>query len=339
LGTYPESSLLWLGAFGADVEVDPASELTASRAGEIDWLAAAGDVVEADEPVALLGQRQIAHSAAQLAIDESQLTLRLRAVRWNHREKKAGLERQIEEVRSRIRKLEMTPEERQLLGAEMERRIEEQRGELNRQIEEINEKLDPEHLAEELRLELAQLEQDVRRARFDHEELIRSMEVHAEHDGVLEIDLEGYVRANQVIGRIRRSGHAVVALQVVDPEIRSEPPDSLVITVVGPDGTPRQGRFNRIDRGYGGRLSAVTYFFDLSADDGGDLPTELTGERMATVYRQLPQPARIVPKSQLLFAHAAEINRLGWAGFMKTIYPEARILHIGPQAIAMVPES
>lgn len=339
LAGYPESARLWLGSFGAEVEVDPATDLLPSRPGEVRWLAESGAAVEDGQPVALMGGRQIEQSAAQLAIDESQVGVRKRNVEWSHRDKLAGIERQVDEFRSRLAKLEMTPQERELIGDALMRRLAGERLQIERQITELEEKMDPLHHEEELRLELAQIDQDIGRARLDHEELLRSMEILAEHDGVVEIDFNGYARANQVIGRIRRTGHALVTLQVLDPEIRAEPPETLVVTVTGPDGVTHEGGFLRVERGLGGRLAPASYLFDLTADGDGELSPDLSGERMATLYKVLPQPARIVTKSPLLFGHAEAINRLGWAGFLKTVWPEARILHIGPQSIAVVPES
>lgn len=336
LDSFPESDRVWLGSFGAEVEVDPASEIIASRSGDIHWLAENGETVEEGQVFALMSHRQIRQSAAQLEIDEAKLPARRRSAIWSHREKRVGLQRQLEELHARQAKVELTPEERRLIGSALLARIEAERAQLGEQIADLEEQLSPEFLDEELRLELAQMDHDIERARLEHDELVKSMQIIAEHEGILEIESTGYVRANDVIGHVRRSGYAIVTVQMTDPDVRAENPGTLGIAVMGPDGRVHRGVFNKSMRGNGGRMSGVTYVFDLNGDTtGGPPPRELAGERMAIIEKMLPDKARIIPKSPLLFSHPEEINRLGWARFLQDTWPGTQVAYIGPNSVAL----
>jgi hypothetical protein len=339
LDSYPLSDRVWLGSFGADVEVDPAVELTPSRSGDLHWLLEDGERIAEGGAVALMGYQQIRNSAAQLEIDKARLPIRRRTAIASNREKKAGIQRQIDELHSRLAKTDLTPAEREIIGENLARRVEVERKQIESQIGNLGEQLTPEWIDEELRLELEQLEHDLVRSQLEHDELVRSMEIIAENDGILEIEKSGYVRPPEVVGHIRRTGHAVVAVPIADPDVRAEVPENLVITVSGPDGSRYDGVFTGLERGPGGRFATTTYFFDLRPGaDGAVPPPELSGERMATIHRLLPEQARIVTKSPLLFSHAVEINQLGWAGFLNKTWPEARVVFIGPQSIALATE-
>jgi len=336
LDSFPESDRVWLGSFGSEVEVDPASEIIASRSGEIHWLVDHGEAVSEGQVFALMSHRQIRQSANQLEIDEAKLPARRRSAIWSHREKRVGLQRQLEELHARQAKVELTPEERRLIGSSLLARIEVERGQLKEQIADLEEQMSPEFFDEELRLELAQMDHDIERAKLEHDDLVKSMQLIAEHDGIVEIDSTGYVRANDIIGHVRRSGYAVVTIQMTDPEVRAENPGTLGIAVMGPDGKVHRGVFNKSIRGAGGRMSGVTYVFDLVVDAAGDPPSrELAGERMAIIEKVLPGKARIIPKSPLLFSHPEEINRLGWARFLQETWPGSQVAYIGPNSVAL----
>lgn len=336
LDRYPLADRVWLGSYGGEVEVNPRSELTAVRTGDVEWRISDGETVKEGDAVAVSAAGRVRQSAAQLALDESALAVKLRTAGWAHDEKVANLERQTSELEGRIAKLALTPKEARLLGDDLARRLAEERLKLGKQLAAMREKLDPELLAEELRIEQEQLRQEVARAKMEHEELVQSMEVLAPHDGVLGILKTGDVRAGDVIGTVERRGKASVVLQLLDPEIRSEEPESLVIAVSGPTGERFPGSFANAERLPGSRIGPVVYRFTLANDGDAPPANDLSGERMVTVYKLLGRKARIIPKTDFLFSHPEEINRLGWAGFLREIWPEARIIHIGPRSVALI---
>ncbi len=336
LASYPLLDRVWLGAFGGEVQVNPRAELTAVRSGEIQWRFDDGDEVKAGVAVALAAAENVRQAAAQLALDESALAVKLRNAEWAHAEQTIGQQRQMEELQARVAKLVLTPKERKLLGADLALRLAEERRKLEGQLAALRDKNDPQFRAEELRIEQEQLRQDLERARTEHLELVRAAEIPAPHDGLLRILKTGQVRANDIIGTVERRGKATVTVQVVDPEIRAEKPESLAIAVASPTGELLPGSFSHLERLPGTRLGPVGYHFTLDATGQATAADELSGERMVTLYKLLGRQARVIPKVEFLFAHPAEIQRLGWAGFLRGIWPQARIIHIGPRSVALI---
>ena len=212
LDSYPLADRVWLGKFGGEVAVNPATELLASRAGEIKWEVEEGAEVKEGSVVALSGALQIRQSADQLALDEDAVPLKLKTVEWQHREKRVGLERQVEELELRIAKLSISPKERELLGGELAQRLAAEAKELKMEFKTLDEKLDPEFRAMELGLEQRQIQQDIEKARADHLDLVHSMEILSPNDGIIHLLKSGYVRASDVIATVERRGHAAVTL-------------------------------------------------------------------------------------------------------------------------------
>jgi hypothetical protein len=335
LASYPLADRVWLGTFGGEVEVNPLSELPVTRTGEIRLLANDGMEVKEGAAVALADAEKIQQSADQLALDESALPVKLKTAEWSHQEKTAGLERQLEELEARIAKLTLSPKERQLLGEDLTLRLAEEGRKLQGQLATMHEKLAPEFRAEELRIEQQQLRQDIERKRAEHLELVRSMEITAPHDGVFHALKSGKVRASEIIGTVERRGKAAVTLQLLDPELRSETPESLAIAVSSPTGEIFTGKFSHIERVPGIRLGPAVYHFTLDVSQSTPLRDDLSGDRMVTLYKLLGRQTRIVAKVDFLFSHAAEIQQLGWAGFLRSVWPDARVIHVGPRSIAL----
>jgi hypothetical protein len=336
LKAYPLSDRMWLGTFGGEVEVNPKVDLPAIRAGEIEWKFNEGAAVTEGSAVAWAGAEQIRQSANQRVLDASALVVKLKTAKWTHDEKTAGLERQVEEMKGRMAKLSLTPKERELLGPDLAKRLIKERQKLEEQLAGLREKLAPEFRAEELRIEQEQLRQDDQRAQVEHLGLVQTSEVIAPQDGIVHILKTGMVRANDIVGTIESRGKAKVTLQVLDPEVRSEPPDSLAIDVSGPRGEMIPGSFSTIERMPSNRFGPAVYKFTLDAGQNAPLTDELTGERMVTLYKKLGRQARMVTKADFLFSHADEIHKLGWAGFFLQIWPNARIFHVGPRSVALI---
>ena len=335
LASYPLADRVWLGTFGGEVEVNPRAELPATRTGQIRLQADDGAEVKEGAVVALADAEKIQQSADQLALDESALPVKLKTADWSHQEKTAGLVRQVEELETRIAKLTLSPKERQLLGADLALRLAEEGRKLQGQLTVMHEKLAPEFRAEELRIEQQQLRQDLERKRAEHLELVRTMEITAPHDGVFHLLNSGKVHVNDIIGSVERRGSAAVTLQLLDPELRSETPESLAIAVSSPTGEIFTGKFSHVERVPGIRLGPAVYHFTLDASEKAPLRDDLSGDRMVTLYKLLGRQTRIVPKVDFLFSRTTEIQQLGWSGFLRSVWPDARIIHIGPRSIAL----
>ena len=170
LASYPQGDRLWLGTFGGEVAVNLRVDLLASRPGEMKWLVEDGAEVKEGTVLVLASALQVRQSADQLAIDEDAISTKLKTVEWQHLDKLIGLDRQVEELESRIAKLSPTPKERDLLGDGLLKGLAAQTRKLKSELKTLNEKRDPQLSAKDLSIDQRQLRQDLEKARADHAE-------------------------------------------------------------------------------------------------------------------------------------------------------------------------
>ncbi len=335
LTDYPLSDKLWIAGYSGMVEVDPITELVALRHGEMRWEVEDGAVVREGDVLAYFDVEKIDHSSKQLALDELAQDIKLKELKWAHAEKIRGLKDQVADLQSAILKMELSPQERKLIGEVLAKRLEQQRAEKTEDLMRLKEKLDPGLLAKQLEIEERELAQKLERGRAEHEALKRSLALYADQDGTLARLKVGSVRAGMKVGELVQKGNAILKLNVTDPHIRSTPADKLVVSVPGPRGQMAEGRFSHIEGQNLGGLGPKVYIFKLEAAGEARLDGEFSGDRMVRIYRQLEKEARIVTKSKMLFSEPEKIHEMGWRRFLKTVWPDAEIVQIGPVTIAM----
>jgi hypothetical protein len=336
IDSYPLADAIWLGSFAGQVEVNPKTEIVASRPGEIQWKGSDGEALPAGAVAAITSAVQIRQSAEQLALNETNLTIQLRAAEWSHREKHAAMARQLEDRRNQLSNLELSPQELDIIGNELSKRVTIEKEKISEELKELQKRMDPALLDEELRIAQDQLRLDLEKLRSEHQEFIHANEIITPHAAVLHIEKTGYVRANEVIGTFEDSGRASLSLQIADPEILREKPEALRVMVDDSRGNRYLGDFSHLEQAGAVRMGTTLYHFILQPQEGQEIPADMTGERLVTLSRKLPVEARILPKTDFLFESAAEIQKVGWQSFISDRWPGAEILFVGPRSLAVI---
>lgn len=335
LESYPSREIVWLGSFAGNVAVNPLTELTATRPGEIEWKLTDGTKVEKGASLAVCGGAQIAQSERQLALDEASLPLKLQEAQRSHDEKTDAKERQLDEMQNALQRLDLSKKEIEVLGPELAKRVTLEKQELTSEITEFKQSLNPQSAAEELRIAQEQLRLDLEKSRLEQLETIRSFEILAPHAGILRIDLTGYIRGSDIVGTVENSGVASVTLQIADPEVLNEAPELLQVSVNDPRGKTHIGNFSHIEKGSTIRMGFVIYHFTLVPEPDAAIPADMTGERLITLSRKLGRTAYIVSKTDFLFQNSEEVQRLGWSAFITQRWPGTKIFLIGPRSLAI----
>lgn len=336
LSSYPKGDRVWIGSFGGTVEVNPSTNLLANRYGSLDWKVVDGGTVEEGATLAFQAAEEYQQSLAQLKLDEAKLEVDLAALKWDHEEKNTSLKRKVEELESQLTNLTLTREEKKLVGPELAARLDARRLELQAALEMEREKASPQRRADQLSQAMEQLKLDLTRARWEHQQVIQKVSIIAPHEGILHQLKTGTVQAGDLVGRVERRGLALAKLKVLDPDVRSELPERLAVTVAGPRGQLLSGVYSRTERLGEIGVGIPVYQFDLTAAQGVELDAEMSGERMISMYRLLGQQAYLVPKTKFLFADPEAIENMGWPVYIKTIWPKAKVLYLGPDKIALI---
>ncbi len=335
LSKYRKTDRVWIGSAGGKVEVNPTTDLIAARYGSLTWKVEDGTTVKKGDVLVIQATEEYEHSSKQLALDEGQMEVNIATLKWEHREKTAAIKQSVNELASRLSGLDLTEPEKKLVGPELAERLEARRKELRADLESEKEKISPAFRAEVLELEMQQLRVDVAQARWDHEKLVEMLSIRAPHDGVVHHLKSGNVSSRDVIGHVERRGMAVAQFKVLDPDIRSEEPENLAVAVVGPRGESLKGTFSHVERYNGLNVGPKIYNFNLIETPETPLNSEMSGERMVSVYRLLDREAHLVDKSKFLFDDPEAIEKSGWRDYIKTIWPDAKIVYLGPDKIAL----
>lgn len=336
LDSYPKADKIWLGAFGGEVEVNPKTELLNLRFGKLHWLVQDGGEVKEGDVIAYSAYDNIQHSKSQLDLLEAEHEMRLRTAVWDHLEEATGLEKKAAALQSDIAKFTFSDSEKKLAGADLSARVENHRKQLEEQLDALKEQLDPEHRAGKLRVARQKIINELERSRIDHRELLDNHAVYAAHDGVVHHEKEGEVRQGLVIGQLERRGRAVVTIKVIDPAVISHDPELLSVSVLDRKGRSFKGEFLEVERLPLGASGPQTYRFQLRDNGQAKLDADMTGESVVTIHRGIGQEAFIVPKTKFLFSQTEKVQKLGWPGFIKSMWPDAEIVYIGPKSIAVV---
>lgn len=80
-----------------------------------------------------------------------------------------------------------------------------------------------------------------------------------------------------------------------------------------------------------------TWSFSIDPSEGTYASNAIGTQTVASVYYQLDEPAHIIMKDQLAPLHPEILKKDGWRGVIKKIWPEAKIVMIGPQSISLNP--
>ncbi|MFT3990974.1 MAG: hypothetical protein QM680_06140 [Luteolibacter sp.] len=336
LKNYPVSSRIWLGSLVGEVQVEPVIPIEINLNGSIEWKVEDRSMVAEDQVIAVSDAKKIELSAKSLELKRSQMKNSRMDIESSLLEKKQALQGTIQNLESKLAEMKLTETERQLLGENFVKRMAVERSELMGDIKRQREKFDSDYFETSQIQEQERLKLDLEKAENEHEELIKNSEILAEHAGRLEIFHRGDVRRATVVGQIVQVGQAEVALELLDPRVRSLPGQELQIGINGEDGRIYPGRYLRDSKERSmNRNGRICVFAIQPSKEGEPVPASLTGSRMAQVYRVLQQPGHILEKNQFLFKFSKEISEEGWASFVEKRWPDTRVVYVAPKVVVV----
>lgn len=336
LSDYPQSSEVWLGSIVAEVSVDPEVPVEVSLQGVVSWQVPDGEPVEENQVIGLANTDKLNFQLRELDLKKNRYRNSVIDIELATAEKKRTLENSVREMEESLQNMSLTDLERQLLGADFEKRLAKERAEITADIRRSREKLESDYFQQALAAELKTLDLDIERAEIDYQELLRNSEILAPTSGKLIIEVRDVVRKLTRVARIIKQGQAEAFLETGDTRLRNIPREELVIEIDGDDGRKYQGQYSRtLQETTRDTNDKILVFTIRSPVAGEDVPSSLSGKRMIRVSRRLAQSGHIVPKAALLAKFPNEINSLGWAGFIEKRWPGARVTYVAPRIIVV----
>ena len=200
---------------------------------------------------------------------------------------------------------------------------------------------DPEASVERVQLELAEVE--LTQAELNLDRLEERSNLVMPFDGELvlrpEYDTVGplFVRSGDVIATAR-GGEVVLHVEAGEAAWLDVPSDRLVYVGDVPGGGSARSRFDRRETvEVRGQQSLIDRFV-VEEGDGARALRRLTGASVrGRLIAELPEPARLVPKLNLLIAAPDAFARGDWSGGVARTWPGARVVGVGLTRVAIVP--
>jgi hypothetical protein len=335
---YPVDSRVWLGSLVGQIIVNPEFPIEVSTLGRFEWKVEDGERVEEGAVVGLAGADKINLSQLDLEIKKVRYDNSLVDLELSNAEKRHALAKAIEDMEAKISKMSLTEGERGLLGEGFAKKLALERETLEVEIKRAQERLVGNYfdLAENAGRRALDLE--IERAEHEIRELLRSSEILAPAAGRLAIDVRENLRKAGVVGRIVRDGVAEAQLEISDYQMRHFSGKELVIEVSGEDGRPYTGKYARdLERRSMNDNAKIMVFEILKHKDQEAVPASVSGSRMIRIFKSLEKPGRILPKKDLLHRFPKEIDKEGWAAFVRKRWPGVEISYVGPRDIVVIP--
>lgn len=333
LDSYPKASRVWLGATVGKVQVNPSTPIEYSRPGEIVWEVENNAELVEDQVIAVTGYEKVVLSEEQLALKENRRSHEVTDIEWATDEQIRNLRQGLGEQQEALDQLTLTGTERQLLGENFETRLADERKLLSEQIAKLQGRLDSGYFEELEKLDIEAVDLELKTARQEHDELVRTSEVKSPTAGRLEILFRGIISKNTVIAEVVKEGLAEAEVELSDPRLRSIAGEELVADIVGDDGRTYAAKYLKEAEQQSFNQSARTVVFEVEDPEGENVSPALDGSRLLTIYRKMEEQGYLVPKSPLVFAFPDEIGQIGWAGFVEKHWPGSRIIYLGPKEI------
>ncbi len=331
---YQNESRVWLATMVGEAVVNPVFPVLATELTTMKWEVADGAEVKENDTLGYRGAEKIELSLRDLELRKSKYPNELNDLEWANRDKRKALTASIVELRVQIDAMLMTPKERELLGVDFEKKLKEERENLEKDLELMEGRLEGGYFDQQLADEQTALNLELDKALQAHEELVRGSRILSPSDGRLEILVSEPLKVEQEIARVRLEGRGEVLVQAIGQAFGNIPLNELVIETQGEDGKIYTGEYLRT---MGEKLFERTdaaLVFSLQGEDE-IIEEEVAGRRMCRIYRKLEESGRIVPKEKLLFEHSEEIVKDGWAKFIQTRWPGTKLVSVGPRDLVV----
>lgn len=344
LKSLPMVSRIWVGTERALLTSAHHKEYYSLGDGEVVVFADDGQWLEKGEHWVTLDPENLRLERDSLQLDKEKRDLQFEEYLEQEDNKILGLKKSFQELQEKGNDLSGLLQE-EGLSAVVKNKIAEAQKEVLKQQGRIKEKMKPESL--QLKRQLKQRELDLA---FQKKErilntLIRNSELKAPFSGRLSFQVKSLMQSkgekkwldgNTQFATLTDDRHCSIE---VTPSPGSSYKTSLknLMIMLAPDsdGFAVLGDFEQVVKVKAANQSMERWMFAVKAEHAEQAALSMGVTRVAHVFRKLDEPAHMVMKKDLFSKNPEVLKRDGWGGLIKSLWPDAQIVFIGPQSIAL----
>ena len=93
--------------------------------------------------------------------------------------------------------------------------------------------------------------------------------------------------------------------------------------------------FLQINQEQIGTQTSEIFEFEITKEDAQDLTVASQKKIIANIFRTFKEPCRVIPKRDIAFEDSAILQSGGWKLLVNKLYPEAELIAVGPQHLAV----
>ncbi|MBC7980546.1 MAG: hypothetical protein H7Y36_08295, partial [Armatimonadetes bacterium] len=215
------------------------------------------------------------------------------------------------------------------------------------------EKLDPETIERELKLEADEGELQIDRKRKQLLALEKRSRLVAGFEGELRLsdslrksqiaakspkDLL-WVKSNEHIATIVNDEVYEISVTASSPLLAEIPTENLLVFLQeGKTGRLIAGEYARTDEIDSGAEIIRNYIFTIRKDSVDAARYSVGQRNLVHVYRKFSRPYRMIHKKDIAFLASDILSTSGWDGLVRHLWQGSEVIQVGPQTIAVKPK-
>ncbi|MFC5050358.1 hypothetical protein ACFPK9_07020 [Rubritalea spongiae] len=296
---------------------------------------------------ATINPDQLAHEQKLYELEKDDFALKIDALKDAEIENLLSIEKSLNGITQKIDSLTNAltiPD----LSKEVKDRISFGIEKLKKQQLRLRKKIDSETYLKETALQKRELELSLDHKKRSLQDLKHRSELKAEFSGDLELLLPSekiseletqkviWLKANHAYARIVDRSSLTATLTPPSSILYELDPKRISLQIpFGTQGRIARASFEAQKIENIPHKQGVQWLFKLSEDTPSSITNTLDTPMLANLFYELNKPAHIVPKRELISTAPDTLRKEGWHGLIKKIWPETKIVTIGPQSIAI----
>lgn len=352
LQSYPAVERLWMGLEEGSIRPAAYEQIRASVEGNMALHAKDGQMLKKDEHWATSDPEQLEIERKSVEIDASKLERQIKKNRDDAMEAKLRMSLELHEAESkRTGLVDATGDDE--IPLDLKKRAKEAITNIDEQIARLREKLAPETVERDLKLEADEGELQLERKRKLLLASEKRSRLVAGFEGELRLsdslkklqaaakspDELLWVKPNEHIATIVNDEVYEISVTASSPLLAEIPTESLLVFLQeGKTGRLVAGEYARTDEIDTGAEITRNYIFTIRKDSV-DVARYSVGQRnLVHVYRKFSQPYRMIHKKDIAFLASDVLASSGWDGLVRHLWPGSEVIQVGPQTIAVKPK-
>lgn len=341
----PEEHELWMGFEEAELRPGSLQKVSANFSGELKILKKDGECLKSGDVFAIKDPKRRENEIKSYELDIKKAKYQIIDLKDKQSEQLRSWRTALEELENQAILLKRAINEPQL-PIELRKQASSGYDDIMQEIQRKRDQLNPKEYLERFKQEVEEIELRIKRRKYEFHDQVRNSEMRTTMDGILHLEKnikhkaslnkDGIVRVeNQdVIGEIWQEGYYQLVINASSNSIRSVPSSCLIVTAAD----PKSGEFLncQLDKNVNASmLGDEKLYFKAKIPNYQNGTGAKSYQVMAQVYCRFPKKVKVVYKKDIAFVDSSILASAGWGGVIKKIWPDAEILQIGPQAIAI----